>query len=79
VGRHRQQELPEVVITVEGTGEAGVNGVAVPMTPGAVVHLPLGAVLSITNLSTAAPLRYLIVKAGLPHGQGVVATPGTGG
>jgi quercetin dioxygenase-like cupin family protein len=63
VGKHRQQELPEVVIGLEGDGEASVNGVAQPLGPGDVAHLPLGAVLAITNRSATAPLRYLIVKA----------------
>ncbi len=64
VGRHRQQELPEVVIGLEGDGVAGVNGAEVPLGPGDVVHLPLGAVLSLENRSAERPLRYLIVKAG---------------
>jgi mannose-6-phosphate isomerase-like protein (cupin superfamily) len=36
----------------------------VPLGPGDVVHLPLGAVLSLENRSAERPLRYLIVKAG---------------
>jgi quercetin dioxygenase-like cupin family protein len=64
VGRHRQQELPEVVIGLEGDGEATVDGEVAPLGPGDVVHLRLGAVLSIHNRSAERPLRYLIVKAG---------------
>lgn len=63
VGRHRQQDLPEIVIGLDGDGEAEVDGVAAPLGPGDVVHLPLGSVLAIRNRSADSPLRYLIVKA----------------
>jgi quercetin dioxygenase-like cupin family protein len=63
VGRHRQEEFPEIVVGVEGDGRATVNGAAQPLVPGAVVYLPLGATLEIANLSGDAPLRYLIIKA----------------
>lgn len=63
VGRHVQEEFPEIVIGLEGHGEASVDGAALPLRPGNVVQLPLGAVLSLRNLSAQAPLRYLILKA----------------
>jgi quercetin dioxygenase-like cupin family protein len=63
VGRHRQDEYPEIVIGLEGEGEASVDGTAHALEPGALVHLPLGAVLAIANRSSSEPLRYLIIKA----------------
>ncbi len=63
VGRHAQQEFPEVVIGLEGQGEASVDGGLHPLTAGEVVYLPLGSVLALTNSSETEPLRYLIVKA----------------
>jgi quercetin dioxygenase-like cupin family protein len=63
VGPHVQEEFPEVVIGVEGRGEATVDGVRRPLSSGDTVHLPLGSVLSLSNLSDDAPLRYLIIKA----------------
>lgn len=62
VGEHVQQADPEIVIGVEGDGEAAINGEVHPLRPGDVVHLPLGATLAIRN-RTDAPLRYLIIKA----------------
>jgi quercetin dioxygenase-like cupin family protein len=64
VGRHRQEQLPEVVIGLSGDGEAEVDGVVRALGAGDVVHLPLGSVLAIRNRSPSAPLEYLIVKAG---------------
>ncbi|MEZ4238910.1 MAG: cupin domain-containing protein [Myxococcota bacterium] len=64
VGRHRQEQFPEIVVGLAGDGEAEVDGVAWPLGPGDVVHLPLGSVLSLRNRSAAEPLEYLIVKAG---------------
>lgn len=63
VGRHVQQADPEIVIGLEGDGEATVDEQVWPLGPGDVVHLGHGQVLSITNLSEDAPLRYLIIKA----------------
>ncbi len=63
VGRHRQEHFPEIVIGLEGQGEARVGDAAQPLTPGDVVHLPLGQALELRNLSDEAPLRYLIIKA----------------
>ena len=66
VGRHAQQRDTEIVIGLEGCGEARVDGQAIPFGPGAVVHLPLGSSLELVNERTDAPLRYLIVKATPP-------------
>jgi len=63
VGRHVQQEFAEVVIGVHGSGEATVNEQRLPLGAGDVVHVPLGAVLSIDNRASQVPLRYLIIKA----------------
>jgi len=62
VGAHVQEHFPEVVIGVEGTGKVEVNGASSAFAAGRVVQLPLGHTLSITNESSAEPLRYLIVK-----------------
>jgi len=63
VGRHRQEHFPELVVGLEGEGEATVDDQLVPLRPGSVVPLPLGSVLAIRNGRDDAPLRYLIVKA----------------
>jgi quercetin dioxygenase-like cupin family protein len=63
VGPHVQQEFSEVVVGVEGRGEATVDGHAHALFAGDVVHLPLGSVLAIQNFADDAPLRYLIIKA----------------
>jgi len=63
VGRHRQQEFPELVIGIAGDGEASVDGVKHHLGPLSALFLPLGAVLEIVNRSSREPLRYLIVKA----------------
>ena len=63
VGTHVQQQDPEIVIGLEGDGEALVDDEAQPLGPGDVVHLALGSTLAIRNRSEAEPLRYLIIKA----------------
>ncbi len=63
VGPHRQEEFPEIVLGIDGDGEAAVDGQAQKLAPGAAIYLPLGSVLSIANRSPSAPLRYLIIKA----------------
>lgn len=63
VGLHQQQRDPELVIGLEGDGEATVQGQRTPLGPGNVVYVPFGATLSLRNLSTEEPLLYLIVKA----------------
>jgi quercetin dioxygenase-like cupin family protein len=63
VGRHVQEHYPEIVIGLEGRGEARVGGQPRPLEPGELVYLPLGEVLEIINLDAEAPLRYLIIKA----------------
>ena len=62
VGPHRQQEHPELVICLEGSGIATVGGRCLTMEPGSIAALAFGEVLEIKN-STKEPLRYLIVKA----------------
>ena len=63
VGRHQQEDFAEIVVGLGGTGVATVNDTTHALGPGDVVHLPLGAVLSIANRSADAPLWYLIIKA----------------
>jgi quercetin dioxygenase-like cupin family protein len=63
VGAHRQAEFAELLIGVAGHGEARVNGAVLALTPASVVHVPLGAVLELENLSEATALVYVIVKA----------------
>jgi quercetin dioxygenase-like cupin family protein len=62
VGRHRQEQYPELIIGLGGAGEVTVNGKPAGLGPGELVYLPLGSVLSIHNRGEE-PLRYLIVKA----------------
>lgn len=71
VGPHVQQRDAELVIGLEGRGEATVDRRVVPFGPGTVVFLPFGSTLELRNGQADAPLRYLIVKA-TP-----VAAPGT--
>ncbi|MBX3270187.1 MAG: cupin domain-containing protein [Sandaracinaceae bacterium] len=63
VGRHVQQRDPELVLGLEGDGEATVDDTPWPLGPGDLVYLAHGQVLSIANRSREAPLRYLIIKA----------------
>jgi mannose-6-phosphate isomerase-like protein (cupin superfamily) len=63
VGVHVQEELAEVVITVEGEGVARVNGAPIALQSGTVVEVPLGHTLTLENTSPEHALRYLIVKA----------------
>jgi quercetin dioxygenase-like cupin family protein len=63
VGAHQQQRDPELVLGLEGKGEASVQGSAASLEPGSVVYVPFGATLSLRNLSTSESLRYLIIKA----------------
>lgn len=72
VGTHQQQRDPELVVGLEGAGEATVQGNPEPLQPGSVVYVPFGATLSLRNLSAGAPLLYLIIKAESP-------APPTGG
>jgi len=65
VGSHRQEHDEEFVLVVEGTGQGEVSGQNVPLAPGVLLPLPLGAVLSL-RADAVGPLRYLIVKAHLP-------------
>jgi quercetin dioxygenase-like cupin family protein len=63
VGAHVQDQFPELVVGLEGDGEATVDGEPRALGPGDVVHLPLGSVLTLRNRSDTAALRYLIIKA----------------
>ena len=63
VGAHVQEQYPEIVIAVSGTGSVQVNGVQRAFDAGSVVELLLGQTLAISNLSGTEPLRYLIIKA----------------
>ena len=64
VGAHVQEEFAELVIAIEGDGHVFVNGARSPLAPGAVIELPIGETLAISNDSGERPLRYLIIKAG---------------
>lgn len=63
VGPHVQQDYPEIVIAISGSGGVQVNGAASPFAAGQVVELAHGHTLAISNASGAEPLRYLIIKA----------------
>ncbi len=63
VGRHKQSTYNEIVVILEGHGTACVGPTEHTLSPGAVVHLPLGRTLSLANGSPDQPLRYLIIKA----------------
>lgn len=63
VGRHVQQQFPEIVVGLSGDGEALVDGKPLALGEGDVVHLPLGSKLELRNRSDVAPLSYLIIKA----------------
>jgi quercetin dioxygenase-like cupin family protein len=63
VGAHHQQSADEIVLCLEGAGEAKVGEVATALVPGAIAYVPQGALLSLRNDSADKPLRYLIVKA----------------
>ena len=70
VGRHRQQHFLEIVIGIEGLGEAVVGKQQHALRPGDVVYLPLGETLELINHSDSEPLQYLIIKAELPGPAG---------
>ena len=63
VGRHRQQDDPELVIVLSGAGVATIGKLEQLITCGVMVYLPYGQVLSIRNTSESEPLVYLIIKA----------------
>ena len=63
VGSHHQQDDPEVVICLGGSGRATVDNQGYPLAEGTLVYLPLGSFVTIENQSADEPLRYLIVKA----------------
>jgi quercetin dioxygenase-like cupin family protein len=63
VGAHVQQEYPEIVVGISGSGQVAVGAEARAFSAGQVVHLPLGETLAIDNTAGDVPLRYLIIKA----------------
>jgi quercetin dioxygenase-like cupin family protein len=63
VGTHQQERDPELVLGLDGIGEATISGNAEPLEPGSTLYVPFGATLSLRNLSPDEPLRYLIIKA----------------
>ena len=72
VGRHRQQQDPEIVLCMEGNGLVSVGRKKLPFNPGDMAYLPHGEVLGIENQSQDTPLRYLIIKARNPGKDGQV-------
>jgi quercetin dioxygenase-like cupin family protein len=66
IGRHLQNEFPEIVVGIEGLGEAIVGKQQFGLRPGDVVYLPLGQTLEIINHSETERLQYLIIKARAP-------------
>ena len=71
VGRHKQQEFPEIVIGLSGSGEVTINGVQQPLGTGDCVYLPLGGVMELKNLSDNEDLHYLIIKTRSTEGGAV--------
>ncbi len=63
VGPHAQEHCHELVTVISGRGLARVNGEPQGLSPGAVVTVPLGAVLELENRSKTSRLRYVIIKA----------------
>ena len=63
VGRHLQEQYPEIVVAVSGSGTVEVNGVGAAFAPGNVIELAQGHTLAISNTAGSEPLRYLIIKA----------------
>lgn len=63
VGAHVQDKCSEVILCIAGEGEACVEEEVTQLAPGAIVELPLGDTLSLSNTSKTEWLRYVIVKA----------------
>ena len=63
VGPHVQDKCSEVIVCIEGEGEACVEEDVTELKPGVCVALPLGDTLSLSNTSATKPLRYMIIKA----------------
>ena len=63
VGRHRQQEDPEIVICLSGEGVATIGKTPHQLNRGVMVYLSFGQILSIRNTSEDHSLEYLIIKA----------------
>ena len=62
VGRHVQQEFPEILICLSGEGVVTVGHESHRFTTGVCLTLPLGEVLQI-SCGAGGPLSYLIIKA----------------
>ena len=63
VGPHVQEQYPELVIGISGSGSTSVNGASTQFDAGSVVELARGQTLAIVNESPDVPLCYLIIKA----------------
>lgn len=63
VGGHKQAQFAEIVIGLEGEGEATVDGEVKRLCAGDVVAVATGAMLGLRNRSNDQSLWYLIVKA----------------
>ncbi|MDP6934467.1 MAG: hypothetical protein QGG40_16195 [Myxococcota bacterium] len=68
VGRHRQTDCPEVVLCLGGSGRAVIGDRSHALVRGALVHLPLGAALSLHNDREDEVLEYVIIKAAMETG-----------
>ena len=62
VGRHVQQEFPEILICLSGEGVVTIGVESHRFVTGVCLTLPLGEVLQI-SCGDQAPLSYLILKA----------------
>lgn len=62
VGRHRQQDYPEIVICLSGFGTATVDQSTYQLKPGVCIFLPLGSLLSL-SATPEQSINYLIIKA----------------
>lgn len=62
VGRHVQQEFPEILVCLSGEGVVSIGHESHRFTAGVCLTLPLGEVLQI-SCGDQAPLSYLIIKA----------------
>ncbi len=63
IGAHRQPTADELLIVIEGSAVAGVDGEQRHAEAGSLVALPLGSLMTLENRDPDRPLRYLIVKA----------------
>lgn len=66
VGSHSQERDSELIVVLEGQGEAEINGARQPLRQGTVLGLALGSSLALHNTSAQQSLQYLIIKASPP-------------